>query len=289
MIKKGDHKFCWRECALCKSTDYIIIGEAEFDFKWTLCNDCGFVQISYGLTQSSLNIFYKSQQYQSVCMGGLDDETHFNLEFNIMSQVFTDIIEILNVNKPELITIAEIGCGSGGILMAFEKKSFKTLGFDIDSEKIAYGIKKGVNNLKVADCLDDAFIIPDCEYLILSNVLEHIYEPKEFIRSLYKKFKNTSTVLIIDVPNINAINEYGQITVDFFHIGHISYFSPNSLKQMLKEENILVECTFIRDRAQMSLVCSFKGNLILKKDKIETIFSINFSNRRNLYNLKYTN
>jgi hypothetical protein len=35
------------------------------------------------------------------------------------------------------------------------------LGFDIDSEKIAYGIKKGVNNLKIADCLDDAFKIPD--------------------------------------------------------------------------------------------------------------------------------
>lgn len=146
MIKKSDYKFCCRKCVLCKSKDYIIIGEAEFDFKWTLCNDCSFVQISHGLTQSCLNIFYKSQQYQSVCMRGLDDETHFNLELNIMSQALTDIIEILNVNKPVSTTIVEIGCGSGGILMAFQKKSFKTLGFDIDSEKIAHGIKRGVKS-----------------------------------------------------------------------------------------------------------------------------------------------
>jgi hypothetical protein len=49
---------------------------------------------------------------------------------------------------------------------------------------------------------------------------------------------------------------------------------------MLKEENILVELTLVRGAA-MTLVCSFKGNLILKKNKIETVFSINFSNRRN--------
>jgi hypothetical protein len=279
-IKKGDYKLDWRDCALCKSKEYVIIGQSSFNFKWTLCNDCGFVQLSNGLSQASLNNFYISQQYQSVCMAGLNDETHFNLELNIMSRVFVDIIEILETRSSDPITIAEVGCGSGGILMALQKKGFKTVGFDIDPERIAYGIRKGVNNISIADCLDDAFDMPHCDYLILSNVLEHIYEPQEFISRLYKKFKNTSTVIMIDVPNIRGVHHYGETTADFFHVAHLSYFSPSSLQSMLAKENIFVECCFDRGDA-MTLICSFYGNLILKKEKIETISSLNFSNIRN--------
>jgi 2-polyprenyl-3-methyl-5-hydroxy-6-metoxy-1,4-benzoquinol methylase len=280
MIKKGDYKLDWRDCALCKSKDHIIIGRSSLSFKWTLCNDCGFVQLSLGLSQSSLNNFYISQQYQSVCMGGLDDETHFSLEKNVMSRVFTDIVEILETKSSDSITIAEIGCGSGGILMAFQKKGFKTLGFDIDPEKIAYGIKKGVKNINIADCLDDTFDIPRCDYLILSNVLEHIYAPRDFISRIYKKLKNTSTIIMIDVPNIKGVHHYGETTADFFHVAHLNYFSQSSLQSMLLKENIFVECCFDRGAA-ITLICSFYGNLILKKEKIETIFSLNFSNRRN--------
>ena len=268
-----------RACILCGSEQSTLIGESDYEFRWTCCDQCGFVQLSNQLTHESLNHFYTTGQYQSMCMGGLDDERHFNLESTVMSDVFISVLEILQGERKST-TVAEIGCGSGGILYALQEIGYKTIGFDIDSHRINYGTRSGVKNLYCADALDDATKLPNCNYLILSNVLEHLYDPQKFIGQLALKFLGSSTKLLIDVPNLNGIFHYGKYTPDFFHISHLWYFNPTTLEQLLNKEGVFVQYCFNRGAA-MTLICSFASPAASDdRNRVETLLALNWSNRR---------
>lgn len=79
------------------------------------------------MRNDDLNIFYESGEYQVICMDGLSDEKHFALEFQVMSLYFFDVLEKINIPVDGL-NVMEIGCGSGGILLAFKKKGAKVKG-----------------------------------------------------------------------------------------------------------------------------------------------------------------
>ncbi len=179
-IKDVRYKLISRCCELCQGENFHSIGESNYGFKWSLCNDCGFVQLQKQLSHKSLNEFYQSGKYQSLCMGGLDDFTHFSLELNTMSLVFTRLFEILEP-LPQSVRIIEIGCGSGGIIKKLQELGYIASGFDIDHHRISYGKKMGVKELKCADALCESTDIAACDYLILSNVLKHLYEPQKFL------------------------------------------------------------------------------------------------------------
>jgi len=218
-LAKGKYKLLDRNCILCGAGNYISIGKSDFGFEWSLCIECGFTQMRRQLDHDSLNEFYISGEYQSVCMGGIDDDVHFYLEKNVMSRLFVNIFDSLDVCLAEA-SIFEIGCGSGGILLALQELGATVSGFDLDPHKVAAAVKRGVENIQCQDALDEGVIIPACDYVILSNVLEHLYDPKAFLYKLALKLSNSKSKLIIDVPNVDSLSYYGRYTQDFFHISH---------------------------------------------------------------------
>jgi SAM-dependent methyltransferase len=212
-------------------------------------------------------------------MGGLSDETHFDLEKDQMAQVFIDIFDALGVSLSST-SIFEIGCGSGGILYTLQEKGASCLGFDLDPHRVEEGKKRGIN-IHCADALDANVAIPASDYVILSNVLEHLYEPKEFLRKLKAKFLTSNQRLIIDVPNVAMLQYYGEQTSDFFHVSHLWYFSPKTLRDMLLEAGFNVEYLFVRGAA-LSAICVIDSEATnTNQAYIETLYALNISNRRN--------
>lgn len=247
-------------CPICASTGDVLF-RANEGFEFSICH-CGMVYQSIQLDELSLNEFYSSGQYQSLCMGGLSDEDHFDLELNVMSETILLAIKLSGFNKLTGIRILEIGCGSGGILSKLDKYGAIVEGFDIDPERIKFGLQRGVPNLRVGDALElEQIDIEMPDIVIISNVLEHLPDLETFFSKLKHKYGGTKVKIYIDVPNIHGIASYGQQWSDFFHIAHLWYFSPDTLRVLLENYGLNILYEFIRPAA-MTLVCEYSDSAI---------------------------
>lgn len=196
-------------------------------------------------------------------MDNLDEKTHFELEREVSSLTFIDLLQkycrTMGVDyKPSEKKIIEIGCGSGGILYAFKQEGYDVEGYDLDEHKVNFG-RQFVKELFCADALGNNVDYSGADYILISNVLEHLANPKDFLKDLCRRIPKDIRV-IIDVPNFEYINEYSAKLdlATFLHISHLWYFTPATLERLLNECGFCIEYISVRGAAQ-SVICQVSG------------------------------
>lgn len=266
-------------CPVCYSEVFTLISESTEGFKWGVCKQCGLLQNFHRLRNSDINTFYESGEYQAICMADLDDKTHFDLEAQIMSRYFIEIFESISISPSE-VKIMEIGCGSGGILFALKDWGVRAVkGYDIDSHRINYG-KNFINELEVADALTmDPEIYKNYNYVLLSNILEHLTDPVGFLIKLSNQLKSEDVKLIIDVPNLETCYGYSNKFSKFLHIGHIWYFNSTTIERLLNKAGMKIDSIFSR-KASFTIICSKSSEYIENTNNSywSSISSINYAN-----------
>ncbi len=108
-------------------------------------------------------------------------------------KIFAEIIE-------EGATVLDIGCGDGTLLKYLtEKKNIKGVGIDISNNAIEMARSKGIG-AQVCDVSSPDFSVEDdYDYIVLSEVLEHLPNPEEVLDKVRHKFNKS---LIVTIPNI---------------------------------------------------------------------------------------
>lgn len=95
--------------------------------------------------------------------------------------------------------ILDVGCGSGWVAKEFLKKNIKVISLDI-SKKNPSIVKKLYQSQNHFPLVADSFKLPFQSYsvdcVIASEIIEHIIEPKEFLRELFRVVKKGGKVLI---------------------------------------------------------------------------------------------
>ena len=76
------------------------------------------------------------------------------------------------------------------------------------------------------------------DVIIFRNLLEHLYDIHDFIQAVFHVLKPGGKIFL-DVPNIKALLDVGGFGT-FFH-QHISYFSLQTLSQLLTQNNFEVK------------------------------------------------
>ena len=126
--------------------------------------------------------------------------------------------------------ILDIGCGTGNFLASLPTNIFK-VGVDIDKTSIDIAKQKHKNIEFICSSFEDLVYEDNIDLITMNHVLEHLSNPKEVLERLYD-LSNSNTRLLIEVPIIengltNDIN-------GFFSVQHLTHFSRNSFKNILK-------------------------------------------------------
>lgn len=161
-------------------------------------------------------------------------------------EIITKLIKSETINTSDKNRLIELGCGSGQFLKYIDKqfKGFDILGIEVNSKRISRNSirsKKSNNiNIKNSSGLNPNIRFTDLNpnYLVCTEVLEHIeeYDRINLVR-LMKDFYNPD-VIIITVPNIDynkyipgLLDEDGNYNGKYRHNDHKIEYTKNKFQK----------------------------------------------------------
>lgn len=192
-------------CPLCQDENSILVAEKDcraIPLKTIVCENCGLVRSLEQLDEESSNIFY-SEYYRKIYepRGELSKKRYcWGAKRKIPRYVIKDKI------------VLDMGCGGGWNLIPFQKAGFEYYGFDYDKEFIEWGKEKGLS-VYLGGVKEAVKRGLKCDYLMLSQVLEHVSNPIDFLIGL-KPLLNEKAIININVPSLDLLF-WGYAAYDF--------------------------------------------------------------------------
>jgi methionine biosynthesis protein MetW len=143
--------------------------------------------------------------------------------------VFAEVIE-------KGATVFDIGCGNGSTLKyLIEKKDIKGEGVDLSQDAVDMANSKGVKASVVDVTSEDFEITKEYDYIIISEMLEHISAPEDLMNKVRGKFRKA---LIISIPNTGHYIHrlrllFGRFPVQWaYHPGeHLRFWTVRDFKK----------------------------------------------------------
>lgn len=166
----------------------------------------------------------------------------------LMSNFMTNLLGLIKSQPFEHYNILETGCGEGHlaniILDEFQNK-ITYQGFDIEDDIVELAQKNAPNaNIKKGSIYElQAYQNIDLQFTITSEVLEHLEEPEQAIKSLLTL---NSEYYLLSVPNepiwrvlnmarLKYLKDFGNTP------GHIQHWSKSAFKKMLSKHFEIID------------------------------------------------
>jgi len=107
--------------------------------------------------------------------------------------------------------------------------------------------------IEVGNALANEAPVSAYDYVIVSNLLEHLFDPAAFAERLSSRLNCEPTIVAIDAPNLEGAHEYSSHFVDFLNISHLWYFTSLSLQVLLEQAGLQTIHVFNRGAAMTVL------------------------------------
>lgn len=141
------------------------------------------------------------------------------------------------------ITILEIGCGTGQYYEAWKEIGVNWTGIEINKEMLNFCRLKNIPVEEFDECIRSE---KKYEVIFLSQVLEHILEPTDFLNKIGKLLAKDG-ILHIDVPNHDSITSLYR-KINLFHndygfiqpMHHLIAYTKKSLAYLLEKNHYKV-------------------------------------------------
>ena len=284
-----------KKCASCKSSKvYLILNlgstalansflkkkidfvkEKKHPLRLYFCDDCKLVQVFHSVKPSE---FFVNYDYLSGASS----------TWKLHCKKFTnDIINKFRL-KQNNGSIIEIASNDGVLIENFSKKNFQCIG--IEPSVIAHKIAKsrGINSVNkfFNNKLLKNFKYKDAQLIIANNVIAHVKNINDFVKTL-SKIANDKTIITIEFPfvyNLKAKNQFDTI----YHEHHY-YYSLYSISKLLNRHNLE-----IFDTEKISIHGGSYRIYVKNKDSKRNISKrykrlISFEKKIKLNNIKFYN
>ena len=233
-VIEGIYTFEETICPICNSINFEILSFKDrygLYMPVSICKDCGLIQTNPRMTEQSYVEFYKTE-YRRL-YGGKDKPTSvfFKDQYYKGERIYNFIIQNGKYSDLKNMSVLEVGCGAGGILLYFREMGCHIKGIDLNESYIEFGKRNYHLNLYVGDIHSiDTNEHPDL--IIYSDVIEHILAPNIELKQIHKILSNNGQ-LYIETPSVKNLRR--SCKMDFLRYlqnAHVYHFSQISLTNL---------------------------------------------------------
>lgn len=226
-----------KTCPVCQSINSKLLHEQDFvlmnnqDIRHDeifLCKKCGIVFTDVNTNTNYFNQLYQDNSKYSNSSGSGGDK-RYSIKRNRQLAIEISKYFPLLKNKP----VIDIGCADGELLNELGKLGFNNITGVDPSEKSLQNVDSSSNFKLLKGFLGNIKTSQKYSLVILSHVLEHIYNISDAINNLKDLIANDGR-LYIEVPDANRYCDYFVSPFHFFDMEHINHFTINSLKNLVK-------------------------------------------------------
>lgn len=154
----------------------------------------------------------------------VSDHIHQEGHRDRLLRTLHDVLFLVDL-YPELDSVVDFGCGNGGLLHELGKArpDLRAHGYDLSPAAIAAATEQYDVDATNKDFINDFEFCCCADIAVMTEVLEHLVDPKEFLRKLKPRIK----WIVCSVPaNENAENHY---------IYHLWAWDAQSFKRMFTD------------------------------------------------------
>ena len=207
---------------------------SEYDV--VACAKCGFTYADTSANQQDYDRYYQLQSiYEDEKTGRCCVSNGYDRER------FLEIAEEIARTCPnKAARIIEIGCANGDILKTLKDKGYTDLtGLELSAKCVEHVISYGITG--VQGTISEAIRLlggQRFDYVILSHVMEHVYDLKEAIRQC-NDLMHEGALLYLEVPDAARYSDFYVDPYRHFNIEHINHFDEISLTNLGATANFL--------------------------------------------------
>lgn len=228
-------KIIYRACPLCNSSDIKNIRRVLFNMEKILpdfyflacCKKCGFIYANTPATAKDYERYYhEHNKYSSTIT--IDSEAE---------SIYKTLSPLLNKYLKKDDAVLDMGCGTGGLLINMRNHGYSNLtGCDPSEASIKKLKEKKIKCFqgsiyKVSENKQRKF-----DAIILSGVLEHLFDLKKAVRIVNRYLKPESKIFCI-VPDVLHYHRSPAPLPYYINIEHINHFSPATLSKLFEYGN----------------------------------------------------
>lgn len=236
-------------CALCNCSDISIVSNYDRHnnpLRSVICNTCGLVWIDPRPSEKEVRQFYASE-YRKSYKGSDEPKTkHCYRETKRAVNRLGIIAKYFHVNDKLL----DIGTGGGFFAYIMLKNGICIDGIEPNTGYAEFA----VNTLKLKNihkCYLEDYKEANYNIITINHVFEHLPDPNKSLSKIHELLADKG-ILIIEVPNIMATYRAPN---KVFHLGHLYWYSPNTLNVLvLKSGFKIIETIIKKNTKHISLV-----------------------------------
>jgi 2-polyprenyl-3-methyl-5-hydroxy-6-metoxy-1,4-benzoquinol methylase len=175
-------------------------------------------------------------------------DKHYNkkaLKYGISKQRLNNILKLIkNIHHQRIL---DIGCATGYLGNILKKNNNYVVGFDISKSAIK-NAKKILHKAYQLNIETDKFpYLEKFDLIILSEVIEHLFQPQLTLKRIIKLLKPNG-LLLITTPNFlywgNRIlflkGNFSYSNQGIFDESHLHFFTDKSLKKIMIQNNLKI-------------------------------------------------
>lgn len=162
-------------------------------------------------------------------------------------KIESDLVKILDNPDYKFCSHIDVGCGNGALTIKFYKYFKKSLGIDLSEEGIKFAKKFENQNISFQnESIENlAKYNKKFDFVTAIEVIEHQYDPLDFLQKLNRITKKEGYILISTPFHgyfknllISLLNLNDQHYTVLWKHGHIKFFSVKTFKQLIKASDI---------------------------------------------------